>query len=480
MHALSVSLLRAKQLPVITNGLGASPHAGSTCTIGVVTVRPLNRLPARLYFKLKPDPNNTFFFIFTCTTQYPWVLANLNLSQAMAPSKKKRIHTVFRDSSAHRSASTSKPRFVGEKVKLGELISKAKVERCGNRSFPVYSMTMHDGIVEQSGRFKKTIASKDTSSYKVVEKNQLVVGFPIDEGVIYVQNHDQPGIMSPAYNVWDFDSDRILPAYLEFALHSPQSMAYYAEKMRGTTARRRTLTGDALKNMSVPVPSIEDQYAVVKTLNCIKSQLAATHQMLDKLDHLVKSRFVEMFGNPKFEPDKWEVKPLGDVCATRLGKMLDAKKQTGECPYPYLANANVQWFRFELSNLRHMEFPDEDRIEFALNNGDVLVTEGGEVGRCAVWRGELKDCYFQKAVHRVRCDTDCLSPEYFVWCFKMKSDLGLFEPYISRSTIAHLTGKKIKQVPIPLPPLTLQQEFASFASQVDKSQFVRDHEMNFR
>ncbi len=372
---------------------------------------------------------------------------------------------------------SSKPRFVGEKVKLGELISKAKVERCGNRSFPVYSMTMHDGIVEQSGRFKKTIASKDTSSYKVVEKNQLVVGFPIDEGVIYVQNHDQPGIMSPAYNVWDFDSDRILPAYLEFALHSPQSMAYYAEKMRGTTARRRTLTGDALKNMSVPVPSIEDQYAVVKTLNCIKSQLAATHQMLDKLDHLVKSRFVEMFGNPKFEPDKWEVKPLGDVCATRLGKMLDAKKQTGECPYPYLANANVQWFRFELSNLRHMDFPDEDRIEFALNNGDVLVTEGGEVGRCAVWRGELKDCYFQKAVHRVRCDTDCLSPEYFVWCFKMKSDLGLFEPYISRSTIAHLTGKKIKQVPIPLPPLTLQQEFASFASQVDKSRFIAQQQI---
>lgn len=153
-------------------------------------------------------------------------------------------------------------------------------------------MTMHDGIVEQSGRFKKTIASRDTSSYKVVKKNQLVVGFPIDEGVIYVQNHDQPGIMSPAYNVWDFDSDRILPAYLEFALHSPQSMAYYAEKMRGTTARRRALTGDALKNMPVPVPSIEDQYAVIKTLNCIKSQLAATQQMLDKLDQLVKSRFV--------------------------------------------------------------------------------------------------------------------------------------------------------------------------------------------
>lgn len=213
----------------------------------------------------------------------------------------------------------SKPRFVGEKVKLGELISKAKVERCGDRSFPVYSMTMHDGIVEQSGRFKKTIASRDTSSYKVVKKNQLVVGFPIDEGVIYVQNHDQPGIMSPAYNVWDFDSDRILPAYLEFVLHSPQSMAYYAEKMRGTTARRRTLTGDALKNMPVPVPSIEDQYAVVKALNCIKSQLAATQQMLDKLDQLGKSRFIEIFGN-SCDPGSSSAKNrIDSFCELRIG-----------------------------------------------------------------------------------------------------------------------------------------------------------------
>ena len=90
-------------------------------------------------------------------------------------------------------------------MKLGELISKAQVIRCGKEEYPVYSMTMHDGIVEQSGRFKKAIASKDRSSYKVVFPNQLVVGFPIDEGVIYVQNIGSPGIMSPAYNIWDVD-----------------------------------------------------------------------------------------------------------------------------------------------------------------------------------------------------------------------------------------------------------------------------------
>ncbi len=190
-----------------------------------------------------------------------------------------------------------KPRFVGEKVRLGELITKAPVERCGDRDFPVYSMTMHDGIVEQAGRFKKAIASKDTSSYKVVRKNQLVVGFPIDEGVIYIQNHDTPGIMSPAYNVWDFDMGRVTPAYLELALHSPQSMAYYADKMRGTTARRRSLTADGLRALEIPLPSIDAQLRVAKMLSGVKSQINAANHQIAELDSLVKSRFVEMFGS---------------------------------------------------------------------------------------------------------------------------------------------------------------------------------------
>lgn len=165
MHALSVSLLRAKQLPVITNGLGASPHAGSTCTIGVVTVRPLNRLPARLYFKIKPDPNNTFFFIFTCTTQYPWVLANLSLSQAMAPSKKKRTHTVFRDSSAHRSASTSKPRFVGEKVRLGDVATYVngyafKPSDYSDSGLPIVRIQNLTGNAYRTNRYEGTLPEK--------------------------------------------------------------------------------------------------------------------------------------------------------------------------------------------------------------------------------------------------------------------------------------------------------------------------------
>ena len=226
-----------------------------------------------------------------------------------------------------------------------------------------------------------------------------------------------------------------------------------------------------LKVLEFGLPTLDKQRELAGILSEAEQLKGCYRSLLATCDDIVKSQFVEMFGDPKLEPNKWSTKTLGEVCATRLGKMLDAKKQTGKCSYPYLANTNVQWFHFNLTDLRQMDFSDEDRIEFGLKNGDIMVTEGGEIGRCAIWREEIPNCYFQKAVHRVRCDSEVLLPEYFVWCFKMKADLGLFESYVSQSTIAHLTGKKIKQVPIPLPPLALQQEFADFAASVDKSKF---------
>lgn len=377
---------------------------------------------------------------------------------------------------------SSKPRFVGEKVKLGELISKAKVERCGDRSFPVYSMTMHDGIVEQSGRFKKTIASRDTSSYKVVKKNQLVVGFPIDEGVIYVQNHEQPGIMSPAYNVWDFDSDRILPAYLEFVLHSPQSMAYYAEKMRGTTARRRTLTGDALKNMPVPVPSIEDQYAVVKTLNCIKSQLAATQQMLDKLDQLVKSRFVEMFGDP-VDDKIWPYVTLAELC-TKLGS--GATPRGGKSAYktegiPLIRSMNVHNGRFVWKDLAYIDDDQAAKLNgVTLMKGDVLLNiTGASVARSCILPDELAGGRVNQHVSIVRVDQTKMLP--VILNAALISDsyqrFLLNDSRMAGATREAITKEDLKNMMVPLPPLSLQQQFANFAVRVDKSRFIAQQQI---
>lgn len=367
---------------------------------------------------------------------------------------------------------SSKPRFVGEKVKLGELISKAKVERCGDRSFPVYSMTMHDGIVEQSGRFKKTIASRDTSSYKVVKKNQLVVGFPIDEGVIYVQNHDQPGIMSPAYNVWDFDSDRILPAYLEFVLHSPQSMAYYAEKMRGTTARRRTLTGDALKNMPVPVPSIGDQYAVVKTLNCIKSQLAATQQMLDKLDQLVKSRFVEIFGDLKLNKYNWPIEPFESfaVIDTHMANNLDAYANK-----PHIGIDSIESNSGRLSGYRTVA---EDGIisgKYPFTAQHIIYSKiRPALNKVALpdFDGVCSADAYPILPAKERCNRI-----YLAQVMRSSYFLDYVLPLSGRAQMPKVNKKALQGFSMPLPPLELQQEFAAFVAQVDKSRFIAQQQI---
>ena len=128
--------------------------------------------------------------------------------------------------------------------------------------------------------------------------------------------------------------------------------------------------------------------------------------------------------------------------------MLDAKQQTGRNSYPYLANFNVQWFRFNLENLNKMDFDEKDRAEFELREGDLLVCEGGEIGRCAVWHNELQPCFFQKALHRVRCNHQIILPDYLAWWFRYNCDYGGFSALAgAKATIAHLPGAKLKQFP---------------------------------
>lgn len=206
-----------------------------------------------------------------------------------------------------------------ESVELGELIFPAKVIRCGRDEYPVFSMTMHDGIVEQKTRFKKALASKDQSNYKVVKPGQLVVGFPIDEGVLYIQQLGKKGIMSPAYNIWDVDQEKVYPGFLELALHSPQSMSWYKAKLRGTTARRRNIPAKDLIKLRICLPEKSVQSRIVDTFQQIKEELSFFASLNEKLDDLVKSRFVEMFGYIGEGTFIYPPKRIEDLCLEIIG-----------------------------------------------------------------------------------------------------------------------------------------------------------------
>lgn len=109
----------------------------------------------------------------------------------------------------------------------------------------------------------------------------------------------------------------------------------------------------------------------------------------------------------------WITKPLEDVADFTLGKMLDQKKNRGE-PLPYLANVNVRWGAFELDDLRYMKFESHEVERYSLKYGDIVMCEGGEPGRCAIWKKHQPGMMIQKALHRIR-PHDCLDANYLFY-----------------------------------------------------------------
>ena len=228
-----------------------------------------------------------------------------------------------------------------------------------------------------------------------------------------------------------------------------------------------------LDELQIPLPSLPEQKRIAEELDQICELKKNAEERLALMDQLVKSRFVEMFGNVVGNDRGWTISKFGEVTDSRLGKMLDAKKQTGLHKRNYLANFNVQWFKIDASELHEMDFDEADRLEFALKDGDLLVCEGGESGRCCVWRNQIENCYYQKALHRVRCHADKLDPDFLSYWFLMSCKGHAFDHILgAKATIAHLPGVKLKALDVVVPPLALQREFAAFVAEIDKSKLV--------
>lgn len=161
------------------------------------------------------------------------------------------------------------------------------------------------------------------------------------------------------------------------------------------------------------------------------------------------------------EDTDWTTVALEDVCQVQLGKMLSPKSKTGIRPLPYLRNENVQWNRFWLEDVSWMDFSEAEEAKFTLHPGDLLVCEGGEPGRAAVWQGEIARCCFQKALHRIRPISEQISPYFLMWRLWYSVHNNEFSNSQTKTTIAHLPREKLLGVRIPLPPLFEQQRIAT-------------------
>jgi type I restriction enzyme S subunit len=162
----------------------------------------------------------------------------------------------------------------------------------------------------------------------------------------------------------------------------------------------------------------------------------------------------EVFYGPL--PEGWERKELGDIAETQLGKMLNSSKQTGSALKPYLRNINLQWGRIDLSDVKEMDIFENEMKQFMLAKGDVLVCEGGEPGRSAVWNLDI-EMGFQNAIHRIR-PRERLSPEFACYQFEWLVKNGILDELFTGVTIKHFSQQKLRKVEFVVPPLNEQEK----------------------
>ncbi len=226
-----------------------------------------------------------------------------------------------------------------------------------------------------------------------------------------------------------------------------------------------------LDNGLFPVPPLEEQQAIASFLDRETARIDALIEKKQRQIELLKEKRSALINHAVtkgLDPDAkmkdsgiewlgeipahWDIPPLYARYSVELGKMLDAKRFTGNYLLPYLRNIDVQWDRVNVENLPEMDIEPDEYSRFTLADGDLLVCEGGEVGRTAMWSGELPVCAFQKAIHRVRPRSTQDVRRFYYYIMRAAAWSGVFLAYGNPNTIPHLTAEKLRVYRFPFPP----------------------------
>ncbi|MDY0062250.1 MAG: restriction endonuclease subunit S, partial [Myxococcota bacterium] len=158
-------------------------------------------------------------------------------------------------------------------------------------------------------------------------------------------------------------------------------------------------------------------------------------------------------------PRTWCTATLGDLFEQRLGKMLDQAKNQG-IPCDYLRNVNVRWYRFDLSDVAQMRVTEKELSDISVRAGDLVVCEGGEPGRCAVWKDEKRSFVIQKALHRLRPRRG-ISSDFAAYQIAAEAGAGRLEAAFTGSTIKHFTGESLRAYEVRLAPTDEQHRIVA-------------------
>lgn len=360
-------------------------------------------------------------------------------------------------------------------VPLGKIIVPAPIRRAGSRDYTLLSMTMRDGLVEQTRKFSKRVASRETNNYRVVKRGELVVGFPIDEAVLATQQIVDEGIVSPAYAVWSIDSKIADAVYLERFLRSDEAISYYKAHLRGTTARRRTLPPDKFRDMPVPLPALERQRQIVAMLDKADAIRRKHKQFLALGDVFLWSAFLEMFGDPATNPMGHPVKNLETILQTPLRNGISPSSE-GKLSANVLTLAAVTGDRFDANQVKEARFLEPISAKDTVNRSDFYICRGSGspdlIGKGYFADQDIEGTAFPDTMIAAKPDPRSVTRAYLenLWNSPFVRN-QIREAARTTNGTFKINQTAAGSIKIPVPPLGDQQRYQAIVDQVGRSKF---------
>ena len=364
------------------------------------------------------------------------------------------------------------------KARLGDYIREYSVRNKINEDIPVYSVTNSQGFCKDY--FGKEVASKDKSTYKIVPKGCFAYNpSRINVGSVDWQRKEERVIVSPLYNVFSVSSD-LDNQYLYYFLKS--DIALCLIKNIATGSVRDNLKLSMLYEFPINLPNIERQKEIVSTLDKLQSIITHLRIQLEKLDLLVKARFVEMFGDIYTNKYDLLICPLSDyITFLTSGSRGWAKYCTENGTDWFITIKNVKACKITTHNIQQLNAPDNmEAKRTKVQEDDLLISITADLGRTGVVTKEIAEhgAYINQHLTCVRLNKSKITPIYAAYFMESNSGRPQFEAKNQTGVKAGLNFDSIKSLKISVPPLTLQNQFADFVKQIDKSKSILQQELD--
>lgn len=358
-------------------------------------------------------------------------------------------------------------------VPLWSLLQRKK--ELGRPNLPLLSVYRDYGVIQKDSRDDNhNRAGADLAAYQVVRAGDVVANkMKTWQGSIAVS--DLEGLVSPAYIVCSVDTS-VHSRFLHYLLRSRPYIAEYRRLSHGVRPAQWDLRWEDLRNVRLVLPPAGAQRAIADFLDRETGRIDALVEKKRRLIELLEEKRTALISHVVTKgldpivpmkdsgipwlgqiPAHWDAAPTYSRYEVFLGKMLSKEAASGPNQRPYVRNLNVQWDRIDLTDLATMSFDSYECAKYRLRRDDLLVCEGGEVGRAAMWRDELEECYFQKALLLVRPWSGSQLPRFLMYVLHAAAHTEVFRVEGNQATFVHLTGEKLRSHRFGFPSCSEQE-----------------------